>query len=504
MNREVHVRTLGELLAGILDIPLTTAERQLVITGIYDDSRRVEAGGLFVAIPGHEQDGRQFIPDAVRRGATVVIGQQVEREVAPLVLNVADVRSVLARLAVRWYGLEHSAGGLTLVGVTGTNGKSTTACMTRSILSHAGLRCGLLGTVQYDLCGRTLEAGMTTPSPLELASYLRECLDRGGQAVVCEVSSHALDQRRTDGLRFAAAAFTNLTQDHLDYHLTIEAYREAKKRLFDLLDGEATAVVNRDDPHHQHMIRDCRARVLTYSLRGPADLTATITRDSIRGTVYRMRVLDRDLVLENALVGRHNVYNALAAAGLAAALGVPSEAIEAGLMAVRNIPGRLQRVMCLPGVEVFVDYAHTDDALRNVLGVLKPLAAGRLIVVFGCGGDRDAGKRPKMARAAVDLADLIFITSDNPRSEDPEAIIADIVRGLNAHEMRRVRIDADRRRAILAALREARAGDVVLIAGKGHETCQIIGKQKFHFDDVEVALQAAAELSRGPTPSAAP
>lgn len=515
MNREVRVRTLGGLLADIIDAPLSEADRQRLVTGVYDDSRRVQAGGVFVAVPGHDRDGRQFIPDAVQRGATVVIVPQtrdgagwcpgpVDGSAAPLVLQVPDVRGVLARLAVRWHGLDGLAGRLKLAGVTGTNGKSTTAHMACSILRHAGLRCGLLGTVQYDLCGRTQKAEMTTPGPLELAGLLHECVERGLQAVVFEVSSHALDQRRTDGLRIAAAAFTNLTRDHLDYHLTIEAYREAKKRLFDSLDADATAVVNRDDPHHQHMIRDCRARVLTYSLRSAADLTATITRDSIRGTVYRMRVRDRDLVLENALVGRHNVYNALAAAGLVLALGAAPEAIAAGLAAVRNIPGRLERVMCLPGVEVFVDYAHTDDALRNVLGVLKPLARGRLIVVFGCGGDRDAGKRPKMARAAADLADAIFITSDNPRTEDPVAIIADILRGLAEHEMKRVTVDPDRRRAIRAALADARPGDVVLIAGKGHEDYQIVGRQKFHFDDVEVALQAASELHRGPMPSAAP
>lgn len=497
--------TLGELLQGIIHVSLGPAERDRMVTGVYDDSRRVVGGSVFVAVPGHQRDGHLYIPEAVQRGATVVIGSRVQPGVAPIVLNVADVRSVLARLAVRWYGLEPSSCDLKLLGVTGTNGKTTTAYMTRSILNHAGLRCGMVGTVQYDLCGHMQAAQEnTTPGPLELAACLRTCLDRGGKAVVCEVSSHALDQRRTEGLRFAAAAFTNLTRDHLDYHLTMDAYAKAKKRLFDGLDKDATAVVNRDDSYHMYMISDCRARVLTYSLKGKADLTATITQDTIQGTVYCLRIAGHELVLQNTLIGRHNVYNALAAAGLALSLGVSPEAIEEGLADVRTVPGRLQRVICLPGVEVFVDYAHTDDALRNVLGVLKPLARGRLIVVFGCGGNRDASKRPMMGRAAADLADVIFITSDNPRDEDPPVIINDILRGLNQHDMQRVRIDADRRRAIRAALEESRPSDVVLIAGKGHEDYQIIGRQKFHFDDVEVALQAASELSRGPTPSAVP
>jgi UDP-N-acetylmuramoyl-L-alanyl-D-glutamate--2,6-diaminopimelate ligase len=311
-----------------------------------------------------------------------------------------------------------------------------------------------------------------------------------------EVSSHALDQQRTAGLRFAAAAFTNLTGDHLDYHKTFALYRAAKARLFADLDRTAVAVLNRDDPSAAAMVRDCRARVLWYSLESEADITARLVRDTISGTVYRMRIGGQDLVLENALVGRHNVYNALAAAGLAQALGLPAGAIEAGLAALRNIPGRLQRVPCVSGAAVFVDYAHTDDALKNVLTVLRPLTAGRLVVVFGCGGDRDRSKRPRMARAVAASADVIIVTSDNPRSEAPEAIIAEILTGFSDAARARVQVEADRAAAIRAALAEAGAGDVVLIAGKGHESYQILGPRRIHFDDVEVAIQAAAELAR--------
>jgi UDP-N-acetylmuramoyl-L-alanyl-D-glutamate--2,6-diaminopimelate ligase len=494
--REVVGKKLGALLGGIVDRALSAAEGERSVTGLFDDSRRVQPGGIFVAIRGTEADGRQFVGDALQRGAGVLIGEDLEPAEQALVINVDDARATLARLAARWHGLDTpGARQLRLLGITGTNGKTTAAHMTHAILRAAGLRCGMLGTVQYDLCKRSVTAGMTTPGPLELAECLRQCLDAGGQAAVMEVSSHALAQRRTDGLRFSVAAFTNLTQDHLDYHGTIEAYRAAKRRLFSQLDETALAVVNRDDAHHEALLRGCRARVVTYALDSDADITATIIRDTIGGTLYRLHVEGADLVLENALVGRHNVYNALAAAGLARALGTSIEAIERGLSSVRNIPGRLQRVPCLRNVEVFVDYAHTDDALRNVGRVLKPLTRGRLIVVFGCGGDRDRMKRPLMARAAAEFGDVLVVTSDNPRSEDPQQIIADILEGFDAAAHRRVQVEPDRRTAIHAALAGAAEGDVVLIAGKGHEDYQLVGRQRLHFDDVEVAIQAAAGLN---------
>jgi UDP-N-acetylmuramoyl-L-alanyl-D-glutamate--2,6-diaminopimelate ligase len=279
----------------------------------------------------------------------------------------------------------------------------------------------------------------------------------------------------------------------------MERYRDAKARLFAGLDDAAVAVVNRDDPAHQDVIRGCPARIVGYSLQGETEITARISRDTIRGTLYRMRIDGADLVLENALIGRHNVYNALAAAGLARALGADARAIEAGLNSVRNIPGRLQRVPCMQGVDVLVDYAHTDDALRNVLSVLRPLTQRRLIVVFGCGGDRDKLKRPRMAKAVAEFADAIVVTSDNPRTEDPQAIITDILAGFEADARRKVLVEADRKRAIHAALGGASGGDVVLIAGKGHEDCQIVGGQRLHFDDVEVAIAAGAELERSQT-----
>ncbi len=466
-------------------------------TGVFDDSRAVIPGSIFVAVGGTQVDGRRFIPDALERGAAVIVGEDLPPTDQAVAVNVPDARLALTTLALRWYDLAaDGCAGMKLIGITGTNGKTTTAFMVRAILRAAGLPSGLLSTVHYDLCGRKKAAHMTTPGPLQLAAHLRHCADAGAAAVVLEVSSHALDQKRTDGLRFAAAAFTNLSGDHIDYHQTFDAYRDAKARLFSGLRPEATAVINRDDPHHQEMLRDCRAQVMSYALDQEADLRGTIAGSTSRGTAYRLRIGERDVVLENAVVGRHNVYNALAAAGLARAIGVELEAIASGLASLTDVPGRLQRVPCSLPADVFVDYAHSDDALRNALGVLRPLTKRRLIVVFGCGGDRDRSKRPRMAMAAAEFADLIIVTSDNPRHEDPLAIIDGILAGFDADARRRVTVEPDRAQAITEALSAAEEGDVVLLAGKGHETYQLIGERRIHFDDVEVALQAAAEIRR--------
>lgn len=510
MEADKDMQKLGNLLDGIVEPETLQPFRDRRVTGVFDDSRQVIPDGLFVALRGASADGRSYVADAVRRGAAVIIGEELAPSGGAAVLNVADARAALARVASRWYGLENSAAGaLHVIGITGTNGKTTTTHMTRAILKAAGLRCGMLSTVQNDLCGRTIEADMTTPGPLRLAEHVRECRENGGQALVMEVSSHALDQKRADALHFSAAAFTNLTQDHLDYHKTMDAYADAKARLFERLAPDATAVVNRDDPAWERMVRDCRGNVVTFGLSRPAPggraeghITATLTRDSIAGTLYRMRIGERDLSLENALVGKHNVYNAMAAAGLARAVGAELSAIETGLNGLRNVPGRLQRVPCVQGVDVFVDYAHTDDALRNVASVLRPLTRRRLIVVFGCGGDRDRTKRPKMARAAAEQAHAVIVTSDNPRTEEPRAIIDEILTGFDEASRRKVVVESDRRRAIHMALACATEGDVVLIAGKGHETYQIIGTAKHHFDDVEIAIEAAATLGKSSETSA--
>jgi UDP-N-acetylmuramoyl-L-alanyl-D-glutamate--2,6-diaminopimelate ligase len=493
----VTTRTMGELLADLLPPAELAAVADREVVGVFDDSRRVVPGSIFVAVKGTRVDGRRFVEYALERGAAAVVGEELPPSPRAVVVNVPDARAALATLALRWHGLAtDGSGGLTLVGVTGTNGKSTTAFMARAILGAAGLRCALLGTVYNDLGGRSVPAEMTTPGPLELAAHLREMVDAGAQAAVLEISSHALHQKRTDGLVLRAAAFTNLTGDHLDYHGTFEDYRAAKARLFELLPADAVAVVNQDDPAHAAMIANTKARVVTYAIDQPADLTAQVMDSTTAGTTFLLHCEGETLRLENALVGRHNVYNALAAVGLARAVGADFEAIRQGLRGLRNVPGRLQRVPCACDADVFVDYAHTDDALENVLSVLRPLTRGQLILVFGCGGDRDRTKRSRMAAVASRYADQVFVTNDNPRTEDPRAIAEQIFRGFDADARRRVVVELDRAEAIAAALSASAAEDVVLIAGKGHENYQIIGTRRIHFDDVETAIQAAAEIQR--------
>lgn len=493
---DVQMRRLGDLLAGLVPADRLAPHADATVTGVCDDSRRVQPGAVFVAVCGTAVDARKFIADAVAKGARYIVGEQLPDVGNAVALEVADARVALATLAFRWFDVtDAQSAPLQLIGITGTNGKSTSAFMTRAILRAAGRKCGMFGTVHYDLCGRNVKASMTTPGALELAGYLAECKAAGADAAVMEVSSHALDQRRTCGLRFAAAAFTNLTGDHLDYHKTLDNYRAAKARLFEELPADATAVVNRDDPSHAAMIANTRARVLTYGLDAAADINAQITKSTARGTFYRLRVGGQELVLENAVVGRHNVYNALTAAGLAYAVGISPADIATGLTSVRNVPGRLQRVPCEAAADVFVDYAHTDDALRNVVSALKPLAKRRLIVLFGCGGDRDRTKRPRMAKAAIEGGDLVIVTSDNPRTEEPQKIIDDILPGFATAERERVLVEPDRAAAIRLALTHCQTGDIVLIAGKGHEDYQILGTNRIHFDDVEVAIQVAHEIA---------
>ena len=368
-DKEVAGRTLHDLLRGVAGVSPAVLDRERIVTGVFDDSRCVQPGGVFVAIRGTAVDGRRFVADAVARGAAVLIGEDLAPRDDALVINVPNARRVLAQVAVRWHGLDALLpADFRLLGVTGTNGKTTTAHMTRAILGAGGLKCGLLGTIQYDLCGASIAAGITTPGPVDLAGYIRQCVDNGAAAAVMEVSSHALDQQRTAGLRFAAAAFTNLTRDHLDYHQTFEAYRDAKAQLFADLDRDATTVVNADDPQWREIVRTCRGRVITYAIDATADIMAVVHNDGMSGTRYHLLLPETELEIESALVGRYNVYNALAAAGLAYAVGISPEIIGAGLTAVHAVPGRLQRVPGPPGVEAFVDYAHTDDALRNVGG----------------------------------------------------------------------------------------------------------------------------------------
>jgi UDP-N-acetylmuramoyl-L-alanyl-D-glutamate--2,6-diaminopimelate ligase len=495
------------------------------VTGVFDDSRDVTPGSVFVAVAGAKANGAAFVADAVARGAVAVVmeadppqpGAAVPRDQSrareeavsavmihpkpeaagpdPLVVRVPEAREALARLAAAYYGLARiqAEGELRVVGITGTNGKSTTAYMIREMLRAAGKPAAMFGTIEYDLVGRKVPADLTTPGAVALTRHLVEAHAAGARHAVMEVSSHSLDQRRADGIRFAVGVFTNLTQDHLDYHKTREQYLAAKRRLFEGLDAEATAVVNADDPASDEIVAGCRARVVRFGLRPTADVRARIVEEGSLGSRFVLHHASGEFEVHTPLVGRHNVANALGAAAAAMALGVGEEAVRRGLAGLVNVPGRLQRVDAGSlGFGVFVDYAHTDDALNNVLRAMRPLTRGRLWCVFGCGGDRDRTKRPLMAQAVARGADAFIITSDNPRTEDPLAIIADIERGLTEADRRRGEMVPDRAAAIARAVGRLERGDVLLIAGKGHENYQIFGTEKVHFDDVEAAAAAIA------------
>jgi UDP-N-acetylmuramoyl-L-alanyl-D-glutamate--2,6-diaminopimelate ligase len=483
--RSLMAAAVGRSAGDVPDVP---------IAGVTDDSRQVEPGWLFVAVAGHEADGHRFVSDAVERGAAAIVAERAidSREAVPVV-RVPDSRIAAARLAATFHGLDQlrADGRMQVIAVTGTNGKSTFCYLARAIANADGSPCGLLGTIEYDLIRRRVPAPVTTPGPVVLASYVAEAAAAGARTVVFEASSHALHQRRTDGLHVDVGVFTNLSGDHLDYHGDVEEYLAAKKRLFDALDADAAAVVNQDDVASERIVADCKARRLTFGLNALADVQARITEITANGSRFELIAPSGTTEVWTRLVGRHNVLNCLAAASAGIALGIDVETIRHGLSSIERVAGRLERV-AREGVTgdptVLVDYAHTDDALLNVLGALQPLKRDRLIVVFGCGGDRDRTKRPRMGKVAGQSADLIYVTSDNPRTEKPEAIIDEIVAGFDRRDMARVTVEPDRRAAIELAVRAAGPDDVVLIAGKGHENYQVLGRDSIPFDDREIAI----------------
>ncbi len=496
MAARVAVSALLEALPGVRvigDLPATVA-------GISADSRRVERDECFVAVPGFKQDARRFIPEAVRRGASVVVteGEPLAGVDVPLVL-VPSARVALARLADAYYG--HPSRRLTLVGITGTNGKTTTSYLVDALLRARGTPTGIMGTIQYVVGRETHPATQTTPEALEIQSMLARMLEEGVGGVVMEVSSHALALARVEGLAFDVAVFTNLTQDHLDFHGTFDEYRRAKRQLFELLARSPklgrTAVVNADSPEGAAMVEGLDVPVLTYGLAGTARVRAAEHASSLDGIRMTVETPRGRLRLSSPLIGEHNVLNLLAATATGLALGLEPATIARALAEVRGVPGRFEQVHAGQPFLVVVDYAHTPDALERVLTTARRLTRGRLTVVFGCGGDRDRGKRPLMGAIAARLCDRVWVTSDNPRSERPEAIIEEILKGARraGAEGARVATEPDRRRAIEAALRGAAAEDTVVIAGKGHETSQIIGPDVLPFDDRAVARDVLTERS---------
>ena len=469
----------------------------LEIAGLSADSRTVGRGELFAAIPGTRADGRRFIADAVGRGAAAVLaptGTALPDGADGVALVEADnVRRALSLMAARFYALQPEF----VAAVTGTNGKTSVASFARQLWSGADAKAASLGTLGLVPEIADSPGKLTTPDPIALHRCLAQLAERGVQRLAIEASSHGLDQDRLEGLRVSAAAFTNLTQDHLDYHADMDAYLAAKLRLFtDLLVDGGTAVINADAPQAQAVVAVCRrrnAQIWTFGEAPEAQLRLVARRPDPAGQALDLEVFGHPATVRLPLVGRFQAMNALAALGLVLASGLATDRALAGLERLQGVPGRLQWVAATPaGGQVFVDYAHTPDALETVLQALRPHVGGRLVCIFGCGGDRDRRKRPLMGEIAARLADDPIVTDDNPRSEDPAAIRAEVLAGATgAHEI------GDRGTAIRQAVAELGAGDLLLIAGKGHETGQIVGDQTLPFDDAEVAQAAVAQLKAG-------
>lgn len=477
---------------------LTAPTTATSFTGITEDSRRVQPGFVFVATQGTRTDGHDFAPQAAEAGAALILGERAGlSEVAGVPYwQVPHARRALGILAHAFAG--DPTASMTVIGITGTNGKTSTSLLVRSILEAAGHRTAVFGTLAYEWPGTHLPALLTTPFAEDLASLFSLARAEGCTHVVMETSSHALEQERTAGIRFQAAAFTNLTQDHLDYHPTMEAYRDAKLRLFKALpERDSLAAVNTDDPWADAFLNAAPGACYTFGANG--DCRASSVKPGQRSSTVTVATPWGAQRIRTTLLGQHNVSNLLCAVALTGGLGVPLPTIADGVAALSAVPGRFEQIDAGQPFTVIVDYAHTEDGLRNVLQAARTLTDKRLICVFGCGGDRDRGKRPKMGQAAAELSDLAILTSDNPRTEDPARIILDVAQGMQktgrSKEEDYLTI-VDRREAIFEGITRARPGDVVVIAGKGHEDYQILGTERIHFDDREVAREALQAHAR--------
>jgi len=504
---------LGELTSRLLAQEVI-GDPAVEVRGLAYHSREVAEGFLFAAIRGSREDGRRFIPEALSRGArSLLVDEPLE---APEVVQVVvpNVREALARLSAAFYGDPSSF--LTLVGITGTNGKTTTSYLIEAMLEEEGKRVGVMGTVNYRFQGHVQPAPTTTPESLDLQRNLRAMVDAGVTHAIVEVSSHALELQRVRACDFDVALFTNLTQDHLDYHGSMENYFQAKRLLFTqgLLESkkkERFAVINLDDPRGEELSRMACGTPFGYGVKQRGEVWPERFTESAEGLRARVHAPQGSFDLTSSLIGKHNLYNILAAVSVGEVLGLSQKTIAAGVASLTRVPGRLERVPGSDGIGVFVDYAHTGDALERALATLNEIRSGRLIVVFGCGGDRDRGKRAVMGRVAALASHLAILTSDNPRTEDPLRIIEEVERGIQETGRKKYRaadlsgawtdsgylVIPDRREAIHLAIRTARAGDVVLIAGKGHEDYQVVGRKKFPFDDREEARAALASVKEG-------
>lgn len=496
---------LGELLTAINRadaLPIDRRSRE--IGAIAHDSRKVTDGTLFVAVRGFHSDGHQFISQALDLGAAAAVAEEGAETTGvrtDAVVRVPDTRRALADLAAAFYG--HPSRRLRVVGITGTNGKTTTSYLIKAVIEAAGHHAGLIGTIDYRIGDRVYPAPNTTPESLELQALLAEMVDAGAGYCVMEVSSHALALGRTAGCRFETAVFTNLTQDHLDFHQDMESYFQAKLLLFTGLEPDKTTVVNGDDPASGEIIGKTRARAITYGLTGAPDIhPAGAIAHGIEGISCDVETPRGIVRVASPLVGMHNLYNILAAVGAGVALGIDGPAISRGIERMRAVPGRMEKVEEGQPYGVVVDYAHTEDALARLLDAVREVATGRVLTLFGCGGDRDRAKRPKMGAAALRGSDIVIVTSDNPRTEDAQKIIAEIETGMaDGSRVADASVPGmaggkpyfvvpERSAAIDLAISLALPGDVVVLAGKGHEDYQIIGERKHHFDDREEARTA--------------
>ena len=506
--------TLAELIRP-LDVLETSGNLDEEVIDITDDSRKIRAGSLFVAVRGGQVDGHSFTGQALAQGAVGVVvdaGADVKENSSSSgtssepqqgtyqpksIIRVENSRHVLGLLASRFYG--DPSQKLRMIGVTGTNGKTTVTHLIQALITGAGQKAGIVGTVGYVIGSTFFPASHTTPGAVELQSLLGKMVVAGMDSAVLEVSSHALALDRVAGCEFDVVVFTNLTQDHLDFHENLDEYFQAKLRLFTELvgghqkSGPKRAIVNVDDERGEQIVRQCPIPVWTYGIHEEADIRAQAIQLSLEGTQFTVQTPLGTLSIHSHLVGEHNVYNLLAAIGVGLEIGMSTGSIERALSSVKNVPGRFERIEQGQDFTVVVDYAHTEDALLRLLTAANSLKKGRIITVFGCGGDRDPGKRPQMGQAAVQRSDFVILTSDNPRTEDPMLILEDIERGiLNIADDARCpyQIVPDRATAIETAIKEARSEDMVLIAGKGHEDYQLIGTSRLDFDDRQVAREA--------------
>ena len=459
------------------------------------DSRRIKKDSLFVAIKGFRTDGHRFINEALLKGArAVVMKEKIPLGGGVTGIRVPDTRKALALLADRFY--HHPSRKIRLIGITGTNVKTTTSYLVEAILTVDKKRCGLLGTIAHKIGSKTIPVQITTPESLDLQCMLASLVEKKIKYAVMEVTSHALELSRIEGVKFSIAVFTNLSIDHLDFHETMKNYLEAKTRLFTRLPKKASTVINIDDPQSNYLKKRTPCSILTYGIEKKANIRAKKIDLSLKGSSFKVKTPGWELDIDLPLPGRHNIYNALAAIGVAFLLKIPPSAIKEGLERVENIPGRFEKIDEGQDFWVIVDYAHTDDALKKVLATCRELIKGRVILVFGCGGDRDRSKRPLMGEVAARYSDYTIITNDNPRSEEPLSIVSGIEVGMKRGDGRYT-IILDREEAIKKGIEEAGPEDMVLITGKGHETTQTIGTQVLPFDDREIVRKILRKRESG-------